>query len=185
MKESDDEVTPEVEAAIKEFIRYAFERRWERLTMPNNPTPTIIDFQPLLIPVPPMIEEAFGYTGSSRFVAFFLKPSPVGFSWRDPHESRPSSYGAVWLIFSQHRRVHPFLEHLNLAAGGSDEQWLLLDRVKRQFLVGASSRVAAFLRSVPYETLSSEGDGADSDPADVIQVAMSAMVESWLDDEDS
>ena len=44
---------------------------------------------------------------------------------------------------------------------------------------------AAFLRSVPYETLSSEGDGADSDPADVIQVAMSAMVESWLDDEDS
>ena len=186
MNEPDDEVTPEIEAAMKEFVRYAFERRWERFTMPNNPTPTIIDFQPLLIPVPPMIEEAFGYTGSSRFVAFFLKPSPVGFSWRDPHESRPSSYGAVWLTFAQHRRVHPFLEHLNLGAGDSDaEQWLLLDRVKRQFLVGASSRVAAFLRSVPYETLSSEGDGADSDPADVIQVAMSAMVESWLDDEDS
>ena len=186
MNEPDDEVTPESEAAIKEFVRYAFERRWERLTIPNNPTPTIIDFQPLLIPVPPMIEEALGYTGSSRFVAFFLKPSPVGFSWRDPHESRPSSYGSVWLTFAQHRRVHPFLEHINLGGGDSDaEEWLLLDRVKRQFLVGVASKVAAFLRSVPHEILSAEGDGADSEPVDVIQVAMSDMVRLWLDEEDS
>ena len=154
--------------------------------MPNNPTPTIIDFQPVLIPVPPMIEEAFGYTGSSRFVAFFLKPSPAGFSWSDPHESRPSSYGAVWLTFAQHRRVHPFLEHLNLGAGDSDAgQWLLLDRIKRQFLVGVASKVAAFLRSVPHEILSAEGEGTDVEHLTVMQVAMSAMVRSWLDEEDS
>ena len=60
-----------------------------------------------------------------------------------------------------------------------------MDRVKRQFLVGVASRVAAFLRSVPHEILSAEGDGADSEPVDVIQVAMSAMVGSWLDEEDS
>jgi hypothetical protein len=170
-------------ACEDEHFRYAFERRKES-PIPN-PTPTIIDFQPLLIPVPPMIEEAFGYTGSSRFVAFFLKPRPIDFSWCDPHESRPSSYGAVWLAFAQHQRIHPFLEHFNLGGGDSDaEQWLLLDRVKRQFLVGVASNVAAFLRSVPHEILSAEGDGTDSEAEDVIQVAMSAMVRSWLDEED-
>ncbi len=152
--------------------------------MPNT-TPTIIDFQRLLIPVPPMIEEALGYTGSSRFVAFYWKPSPAGFSWCDSHGLKPSSYGSVWLAFAQHRRVHPFLEHLNLGTGDSDaEEWLLLDRVKRQFLVGVASKVAAFLRSVPHEILSAEGDGVDSEPVDVIQVAMSAMVRSWLDEEE-
>ena len=185
MNEPDDEVTPEIEAAIKELVRYAFESRRERRTVPNR-TPAIMDLQTLLIPVPPMIEEALGYTGSSRFVAFYWKPSPASFCWRDPHEARPSSYGAVWLTFAQHRRIHPFLEHFNLGAGGSDaEQWLLLDRVKRQFLVGAASRVAAFLRSVPHETLSSESDGADSDPVGIIQVAMSSLVRGWLDEGDA
>lgn len=153
--------------------------------MPNR-TPTIIDFQPLLVPVPPMIEEALGYTGSSRFVAFYWKPSPAVLCWCDSQESRPSLFGAVWLTFAKHRRVHPFLEYLNLGAGNSDaDQWLLLDRVKRQFLVGVATKVAAFLRSVPHEILSAEGDGADSETVDVIQVAMSAMVQGWLDEEDS
>ena len=186
VNDPDDEVTPEIEAAIEEFIRCAFEDRRESLTVPKNPAPTIIDFQPLLIPVPPMIEEAFGYTGSSRFVAFYWKPSPVGFSWCDPHVTRSSPYGAVWPAFAQHRRVHPFLEHFNFGGGDSAaEHWLLLDRVKRQFLVGVASKVAAFLRSVPHEILSAEGDGTESEPVDVIQVAMSAMVRSWLDEEDS
>jgi len=185
VNEPDDEVTPEIDAAIKEFVRYAFQRRRKRLTVPNR-TPTIMDFQPLLIPVPPMIEEALGYTGSSRFVAFYWKPSLAGFCWCDSQESRPSSFGAVWLTFAQHRRVHPFLEHFNLGAGDSDaEQWLLLDRVKRQFLVGVPTEIAAFLSSVPHETLSAEGDGADSEPVDVMQVAMSALVQGWLDEEDS
>ena len=153
--------------------------------MPNR-TPTIIDFQPLLVPVPPMIEEALGYTGSSRFVAFYWTPSPVGFCCCDSQKSRPSSFGVVWLTFAQHPRVHPFLEHLNFRARDSDaEQWLLLDRVKRQFLVGVASKVAAFLRSVPHEILSAEGDGADSQTVDVMQVAMSALVWGWLDEEDS
>lgn len=161
------------------------ERPLTKPAMPNTP-PTIIDFQRLLIPVPPMIEEALGYTGSSRFVAFYWKPDPSGFWWCDSHGSKQSAFGSVWNVFVQHRRVQPFIEQFNLNGSHSDaEQWLLLDRVRRQFLVGAASKVTAFLRSVPHETLSSEGDGADSDPVDVIQMAMSAMVQDWLDEEDS
>lgn len=149
--------------------------------MPNT-TPTIIDFQHLLIPVPPMIEEAFGYTGFSRFVAFYWKPSPLGFWWCDSHGSKGSSFGSVWLVFTQHRRVHPFIEQFKLNGRGSDaEQWLLLDRVKRQFLVGEASPVAAFLRSIPHEILSAEGDGTDSEYSSIMQAAMCAMVGDWLD----
>ena len=133
-----------------------------------------------------MIEEAFGYTGFSRFVAFYWRPGPLGFSWCDSHGSKLSSFERVWLVFTQHRRIHPFIDQFNLNGRGSDaEQWLLLDRVKRQFLVGVASEVSAFLRSVPHEILSAEGDGADSEPVDVIEVAMSAMVRSWLDEEES
>ena len=179
----DDEASQK--AAINKGIRYNSRCGRECHTMPKQP-PTIIDFQPLLMPVPPMIEEAFGYTGSSRFVAFYWKPSPAGFCWSDSHESRHSSYGTVWFEFAQHRRVQPFIQQLNL--GGSDleaEQWLLLDRVKRLFLAGVASKVAAFLRSVPQETLSAEGDGSDFEHLTVLHVAMSAMVRAWLDEEDS
>jgi hypothetical protein len=151
-----------------------------------NRTPTIIDFQRLLIPVPPMIEEALGYTGSSRFVAFYSQSNPSGFGWCDSHASERSVFGSVWRVFIQHRRVHPFVEQFNLDGPDSDaQQWLLLDRVKRQFLVGEPSQVAAFLRSVPHEILSAEGDAADSEAVGVIQVAMSALLQRWLDEEES
>ena len=151
--------------------------------MPNT-IPTIIDFQRLLIPVPPMIEEAFGYTGFSRFVAFCWKPSPLGFWWCDSHGSQHSDFAGVWLVFTRHRRVRPFIEQFNLSGRDPEvEQWLLLDRVKRQFLVGEASRVAAFLRSKPHEILSAESDGTDSECLNVIQEAMSAMVQSWLDED--
>jgi len=143
---------------------------------------TIIDFQRLLIPVPPMIEEALGYTGSSRFVAFYWKSNPSDLCWCDSHGSKRSAFGNVWQFFIQHRRVHPFIEQFNLNGSDSDaEQWLLLDRVKRQFLVGKASQVAAFLRSIPHEILSAEGDGTDSEYSSIMQVAMCSMVGDWLD----
>jgi hypothetical protein len=132
-----------------------------------------------------MIEEAFGYTGSSRFVAFHWTPKPAGLVWCDPHESSLSSYEHVWQAFAEHGRVQPFLEHLNLGNGDSEaQQWLVLDRVRRQFLSGDAPKVAAFLRSVPHDILSAETDGADLEHLTVMQSAMSALVRSWLDEED-
>src|SRR5258705_3680678 len=99
----------------------------------------------LLLPVPPMIEEAFGYTGSSRFVAFYWRPSPFGFSCQDPALSKTSPHRTVWLTFAQHPRVHPFLDSFNL---GSEDRaakhWLVLDRVERQFFIGLVGNVKAF-----------------------------------------
>ena len=129
-----------------------------------------------------MIEEALGYTGSSRFVAFYSQSSLSGFKWCDSHGSKQSAFKDVWHVFIEHRRVHPFIEEFNLNSSDSDgEQWLLLDRVKREFLVGEASQVVAFLRSVPHEILSAEGDGTGSEYSSIVQVAMCAMVGDWLD----
>jgi len=133
-----------------------------------------------------MIEEAFGYTGSSRFVAFFWKPVPFGFSWQDPVQSMTSPHSAVWVAFAQHRRVYPFLDSFNL---GSEERaakhWLVLDRVERQFSIGLVKQVIAFLDSVPHEILSSDCEEFDTGDSTVIQAALCALVGDWLDDEDS
>jgi hypothetical protein len=42
-----------------------------------------------------MIEEAFGYTGGSRFVAFYWKPVSFGFSWHDPAHAETNPHWAV------------------------------------------------------------------------------------------
>ena len=142
------------------------------------------NLQKLLLPVPPMIEEAFGYTGSSRFVAFYWKPVPLGFTWQDPAETKTSPHRAVWLVFVQHRRVHPFLDSYNL---GSEDRaakhWLMLDRVERHFSIGLVGHVKAFLGSVPNETLSSDCEEFDRGDSTVIQAALCALVGDWLDEE--
>lgn len=144
------------------------------------------DLQHLLIPVPPMIEEAFGYTGSSRFVAFYWKPVRLGFSWADSAGTRISPHWAVWFAFAQHPRVYPFLESFNLGSDGMGaSHWLLLDRVKRAFSIGLAFEVAAFLRSVPNETLSSDCEQFDSGDSAMIQSALCAIVGEWLDEEGS
>jgi len=184
MNEPDDEVKPEIESANTELIQNGFERIATDAPLASRRGVLITDLRPLLIPVPPMIEEALGYTGSSRFVAFFWKPNPLRFSWCDSRESRTSPYGNVWRAFAQHRRVHPFLAQLSLGSAELDaDYWLLLDRVRRLFLCGRAHTVAAFLRSVPNEILSAESDGSDAAHLSIIQAAMVDLVASWLDED--
>ena len=138
----------------------------------------------LLLPVPPMIEEAFGYTGSSRFVAFYGKPIPLSFYWQDPVQTQSSPHWAVWLAFVQHRRVHPFLDSFNLGIQDrAAKHWLLLDRIERQFSIGLVGHIKAFLGTVPNETLSSDCEEFDIGDSKVIQAALCALVVDWLDEE--
>ena len=140
------------------------------------------NLEKLLMPVPSMIEEALGYMGSSRFVAFYWEPVPLGFCWHDPHHSKTSPHWAVWFAFTQHRRVHPFLEpYLFGSEGTAAKHWLLLDRVERVFFVGLAAHVNAFLGTVRNEFLSSECEVSEVGDSAVIQAALCAMVADWLD----
>ena len=48
-------------------------------------------FQPLLLPVPPMLEAALGYPGTARYVAFYWLPGGDELMWDDGWSSADGS----------------------------------------------------------------------------------------------
>jgi hypothetical protein len=101
---------------------------------------------PLPIPVPPMLEEALGYAGTSRWVAFHWTPWGDKLRYEDGTVSADGSWHA-WLTFVRHRRIAPALAPYHF--DNSEEEarhWLLLDRETRTLSVGAVVDVQQFLR---------------------------------------
>jgi hypothetical protein len=119
-------------------------------------SPTMIGAQPLSFAAPPTMEEAFGYGGALRFVAFGYSPRTRGFAHCDGGDDIPSD-SDTWLQFLHHpfiasqlpksryptlygvfsRKAQPSLQGL---MGGDDQRTkrsepfhtLLLDRETRQ-----------------------------------------------------
>jgi hypothetical protein len=106
----------------------------------------------LNIPCPPaqIFENALGYKGENRWVAFYWDPCGDEIMWNDGIASADGQWPA-WLTFVYHPIVAPLLNQYNL--GGSDEEaehWLLLDRAKRVFYIGDRKTVHEFLvKSAP------------------------------------
>ena len=140
----------------------------------------------LLMPVPPMIEEAFGYSGSFRFVAFYYDPKTASLLWSDP---RMTGFSApdVWRSFTRHGRVAPFFERFNFGdESQSADRWLVLDRVKREFYAGVPAEILPFLNSVRHEIWSSECEPPRqfnnvSEDSPWLQTALTEIMEDWLD----
>jgi len=103
-------------------------------------------FHPLEIPVPPMLEEAIGYDGDDRYVAFYWTPAGDAILW-DTGWSSATGQWPAWLIFVRHPRIASALMSYHL--GSSDQEathWLLLDRHERTVSVSPGRDVHAFLR---------------------------------------
>jgi hypothetical protein len=118
---------------------------------PNVPTITRLD-----IAVPPMLEEALGYTGTARWVAFYWLPGGDELMYDDGLLSADGQWHA-WLLFKYHPRIAPSLAPY--ALGTSEEEawhWLLLDRDTRTVSVGAASEVKQFLRQVTPPVFTTE-----------------------------
>lgn len=109
-----------------------------------------VGLTPLFLPVPPMFERSVGYTGKSRFVAFFWGPCDELCFFDDELDSGAIN-SAGWQIF----REHPFvrLHFLSYDFGSADfpaRHWLLLHREKRRFYVGEPATVERFLEEQAY-----------------------------------
>ena len=101
--------------------------------------------QRLDVSVPPMLEEALGYDGSSRWVAFYWTPWGDELVYDDGTTSTDGSWHA-WLTFKRHPCIAPHLEPYRL--GNSDEEakhWLLLDQETRALYVGEREEISRFL----------------------------------------
>jgi hypothetical protein len=100
----------------------------------------------LSVPVPPKIAEIFGYTGQSRFVAFYHEPAGDELM----HDDGRTAATAEWYAFEQwreHPAVAAHLQDVNL--GYSDlpaTHWLIIDRARDVAYVAHVSTAQAFLR---------------------------------------
>ena len=135
-----------------------------------------------LIPVAPMMEQALGYKGNARYVAFHWEPRYHSLCWSAGPFHRGRSRSAVWEYLFKHPAVAPFLTGFNFRApdshlgleellASSPERLdslnqladlgaaLLLDRKDRVVYVGPWTEIHAF------QALASVDDaGLESDP---------------------
>ena len=102
-----------------------------------------------LLPVscPPMLAEAVGYPGASRFVAFAWSPAGDEAIYDDGYLSQSGELSG-YLAFVHHRLVHPLLADVDL--GSSDREGshrLLADLAEDRLYLGFVSEVHRFLRA--------------------------------------
>lgn len=95
--------------------------------------------------VPPELAEAFGYTGSARFVGFHWSPCGDDLVWDDGRDSG-SGHGWAFLTFKRHRAVAPLLSAADFGTSETDgTDRLILDRVTNRAAVASAATTRAFL----------------------------------------
>ncbi len=99
------------------------------------------------VPVPPILEEAIGYTGDAQWVAFYWTPAGDEAMYDDGRISG-DGYWDAYLTFTRHSRVAPHLAGYNL--GSSDfeaDDYLLLNRATRMLYVAPRDEARTVLRT--------------------------------------
>jgi hypothetical protein len=123
---------------------------------PDYGLPRIEGFQPLAVPVPPMLEEAMGYTpfgrDEARFVTFFWSPFGDEAYFDDGWTSGTGDWQG-FLAYVEHLAVWPALGANRFQLGSSEEvntHRLLLDRLERKlYLVEDRAACLALSRQWP------------------------------------
>lgn len=87
-----------------EGARAALQRLGRTVPIPSDISPAMVGANPLPFAAPPMMEEAFGYRGGLRFVAFGYSPGTHGFAHCDGGDDIPSDPN-TWLQFLHHPLV--------------------------------------------------------------------------------
>ena len=120
-------------------IKQAVLRVYGEIPCPKDISPKIVGAQPLQFRVPPMLEEALGYRGALRFVAFGYNPRTRHFCYSDGGDDLPADQGP-WLSFLRHPLINSHLpeeRYPSLYGVFTKEHdlirapWLLLDREER------------------------------------------------------
>jgi tetratricopeptide (TPR) repeat protein len=120
--------------------------------------------------VPPVIEQAFGYKGTRRYVAFYVCLRTFNFGC-DDGEFRASDIG-VWREFTSHPLVACMLDYPT-----REGCWLMLDRCARRLYVGLPTKVRLFLDI----NVDEEGIPAPHGVADPLELQDQFV--AWLDTE--
>jgi hypothetical protein len=99
----------------------------------------------LAAPVPPMLEQAIGYTGEARLVSFYWIPGGDETYYDDGQRAGTGNWQG-YLAYVQHPAIHPLLAPYDL--GSSDREGthsLILDRTERTLYVAPRRDAQRFL----------------------------------------
>jgi hypothetical protein len=167
---------------IEQLCLWLDEVLQEVLPSPARQQERVAQEQPtsLEVPVPPMLEEALGYMGHARYVAFYWEP--MGDECRvDDGQLDADAHWEAFLSYTQHRRVKPALQGYNLGSSESEAvHWLLLDRVKRELSV-ARQPVAAWIlhRQWFEEQKAGQAERDTLPPEQAVEVLSVLDSETW------
>src|SRR5215831_15745216 len=125
---------------------------------------------PAPIAVAPMMEQALGYKGSRRYVAFYVSLRTFEFGF-DDGEFHASDL-AVWKEFTSHPLVASTLDYPS-----KEGFWVMLDRSARRLYVGVPTKVRLFIDV----NLDEEEIPAPNEVQDVADVGHQFL--AWLDTE--
>ena len=134
----------------------------------------------LPIPVPPMLEQALGYSGSARLVAFYREPAGDEAMFDDGVVSADAEWPA-YLVWLEHPRVAAQLRACDLGSSEQEaRQWLLLDRTARVLYALPAREAAALL----YEQWATRPDApSESEASDDMAAVLKAFTDEvgWQD----
>ena len=155
-----------------EGVKMALQKMGRSVPDSSKISPTIVGAKPLSIAAPSVMEEAFGYRGTLRFVAFGYSPRTRSFGHFDGGDDIPTDSGA-WLRFLNHpfvaahisqsqyptlfgelgsQTVPPLHQVMTAEAPRSEEfkqfHYLLLDRETRQLYVCQRDQMILFFSLV-------------------------------------
>jgi hypothetical protein len=120
--------------------------------LPSNVPEPELPGAPVPLALPPELAEAFGYTGSARFVGFHWNPCGDDLVWDDGRDAG-SGHGWAFLTFKRHRAVAPLLSAADFGTSETDgTDRLVLDRATNRASVVPSGTARAFL-SAQHPTL--------------------------------
>jgi hypothetical protein len=87
-----------------EGVKAALHKTGHSVPVPSTISPAVVGAKPVSLAAPSAMEEAFGYRGKLRFVAFGYSPRTRKFGHCDGGDDIPTDSGA-WLRFLNHRFV--------------------------------------------------------------------------------
>lgn len=102
------------------------------------------------IPVPPMLPDAIGYIGGSRYFAFWWDYASGDLVWCDGDQTFFCEACLSFLLFVHHQTVAPHLSGYNfgLSGGGEAQHALVFDRKTDSIYTGQRENVQLFLEAV-------------------------------------